>query len=350
MPNTEIRMPNLTPGKRYRMVISANTNVNGVVTAASTTSTPSLEFVVPPSPKLISTYTPTYSVVSVPWSTSTTTTNSYPDTRILAGSTRAAGTATVNITGWKRGTSIYPPYQFYVNSTTNLAVGQTFTVYGMSSPAGGDYYDRLLYTIVSISGSTVGATATVPYQWPSGFTTSWKNANGAPLLSLSTTSNTGTLSSPYPAIPAADYYVTPNPSTYTTTTVTTGTYYHIDVSVPSDIKNNLVNTETVFDLPVFFYIKNGAYYNFDDTAMSTTISSLSSKPTTITFTSRNNNVNSDYNTSTGIVSTRDYRFTVIRYVLQGTSWVGTWLQKDTTYDTVGASLNKLIYSQSAVKA
>ena len=61
MPNVELRIPGLVPGKRYRMVVETTTeSVVG----------PSIEFTVPSSPRLISTYTPTYKKVSRPWSSS----------------------------------------------------------------------------------------------------------------------------------------------------------------------------------------------------------------------------------------------------------------------------------------
>lgn len=347
MPNTEIKIPNLTPGKRYRMVVSTNTETNGV---ANTTSAPSLEFVVPTSPRLLSTYTPTYSIISEPWSTTTYVTQSVAGTVVTAGSIRAASSSSKNITGWTRGNNIYPPYQFKVNNSTDLTVGQQFTVYGMSSPSGGDYYDRLIYTVVAVGTNYVGATAKIPSPTPSGFTTSWKSAGGAPLVTNTTTGNTGVLNYSLSAIPATDQTVAANPATITTPSVTSGTHYHVDVSVPAELQATLVNKATMFDLPIFFYIKNGVYYYLDDTQMTTSVLSLSSKPSTIKLTARNLNIGADYNISTGISSSRDYRFTVARYTQQGSSWTGKWLQKDVTYDTIGSALNRIVYSQSAVKA
>jgi len=49
-------------------------------------------------------------------------------------------------------------------------------------------------------------------------------------------------------------------------------------------------------------------------------------------------------------ATRDYRFTIARYELMGSSWVGYWVQKNETYETIGPSFSRVIFSQSAVRA
>lgn len=346
MAKVEVNVPNLVSGQRYRMVIESKDN--------PTLTGPSIEFVVPASPRLLSSYQPLFRVVSEPWSTTTTQTVTVPGTTILAGSIQAAGNYSKSITGWKRGNNIYPPYQFYVNNITNLKDGQVFTVYGMSSPAGGDYYDRLVYTVVGQPVAlaspaeadwlyVVGATAIIPSPTPSGFTTAWKAAGGAPLVSSTRTSNNGTLNFSLPAIPATNQ--TAASTTKTTTTTQSGTKYHVDVSVPQEISTSLVNNSTMFDKPVFFYIKNGSYFYLDNTAVSAYPPSLTSKPTTIPLTERNAEIGLQTESAA-----RDYRFTIARYELQGSSWVGYWIQKNETYETIGASFSRVIFSQSAVKA
>lgn len=335
MANVEVNIPNLVSGQRYRMVVESRSNPSLVG--------PSIEFVVPPTPRLLSSYQPLFNVVSEPYRTETAITVTVPGATILAGSIQAAANLSKNITGWKRGNNIYPPYQFYVNNVTSLNNGQQFTVNAMSSPAGGDYYDRLIYTVVSVSGTTVGATAAIPSPVPSGFTASWKAAAGAPLVASTTTSNNGTLSFSLPAIPATNQ--TAASTTKPDTVVKEGTLYHVDVSVPQEISTSLVNTSTMFDKPVFFYIKNGSYFYLNNTAVTAYPPSLTSKPTTIPLTERNADIGLQAE-----ASARDYRFTIARYELQGSSWVGYWIQKNETYETIGPAFSRVIFSQSAVKA
>jgi hypothetical protein len=347
MAKVEVSIPNLVSGQRYRMVVESKNNPSLVG--------PSIEFVVPPTPRFLSTYQPLYNVVAEPWSTSTTTYEFVAGATIAAGSIQAAGPASINITGWYRGNNIYPPYQFKVDGTGGITQGQEFTVNGMSSPAGGDYYDRLIYTVVDSYGNaspggptgivspTVTAIARIPNPVPSGFTTSWKNAKGAPLVAATRTNNTGTLNFNRLAIPATDQTATGSNKPVTTTE--SGTKYHVDVSAPQEILSFLVSDETMFDAIVFFYIKNGVYYYLNDTVMSVNPPSYSTKPSTILLTERNSNIGDQSESAT-----RDYRFTVARYEKQGSSWVGYWMQKDDAYELVGPSLSRVYYSQSAVKS
>jgi len=339
MANVEISIPNLVSGQRYRMVVESSTNPSLVG--------PSIEFVVPTAPRLLSTYQPLFNVVAEPWSTTTTETTTIPGATVSAGSIQAAANLSKNITGWKRGNNIYPPYQFYVNNITSLSIGQVFTVNGMSSPAGGDYYDRLIYTVVSASGTTVGATAVIPNPVPSGFTASWKAAKGAPLVGNTTTSNNGTLNFSLPAIPATDQ--TAASTTKTTSNTESGIKYHVDVSVPEELSTSLMNDSTMFDKPVFFYIKNGSYFYLDNSAVSAYPPSLTSKPSTIPLTERNADITTVDGSPNNELAARDYRFTVARYELMGSSWVGYWMQKDELYEKIGPAFSRVIYSQSAVK-
>jgi hypothetical protein len=345
MAKVEVSIPNLVSGQRYRMVVESRNNPSLVG--------PSIEFVVPPTPRFLSTYQPLYKVVAEPWSTTTSVTEVVEGATISAGSIQAEGPVSKTITGWKRGNNIYPPYLFTVSDIGSVSIGQTFTVNGMSSPAGGDYYDRLIYTVVTATGrlapgfpsflpTQIGATATIPSPVPSGFTTAWKNANGAPLVTNTTTSNNGTLNFTLPAIPATDQKATSTEKT--TTTTQSGTKYHVDISAPQEISTFLISDETMFDAIVFFYIKNGIYYYLNDTVMGVNPPSYSTKPSTILLTERNANIGGQQESVA-----RDYRFTVARYEKQGSSWVGYWMQKDETYETVGPSVSRVIYSQSAVK-
>lgn len=123
----------------------------------------------------------------------------------------------------------------------------------------------------------------------------------------------------------------------------------MDVSVPEELSTSLMNDSTMFDKPVFFYIKNGSYFYLDNSAVSAYPPSLTSKPSTIPLTERNADITTVDGSPNNELAARDYRFTVARYELMGSSWVGYWMQKDELYEKIGPAFSRVIYSQSAVK-
>lgn len=357
MPNVELRIPGLVPGKRYRMVVETTTeSVVG----------PSIEFTVPSSPRLISTYTPTYKKVSRPWS------SSYQSWGItVTGSSWSIAaqnkTGTIDI---MKTTNDSFKYNFHFTSVDKPAVGQVFTISGASDRwttavnTEPFYYDWLDYTVFGVnslgyvnatgspnptkkangSGTFVGwgkapwnltkKIGSVQYYT----TTHWDDAsyNGK---GFDTSTKTRSISASW-TIPGSSGSTA---DTYGWITVpTSGTYTDIEVSIPGELQtpNALQNSANLKHVPVFFYIKNGVFYNVDDdTVMGTTPRAISTMPATIPMKQTNLDVGTDV---------RDYRFTIATYTKQGSSWVGEWQQVADEYETVGPSMSRVIYSRSAV--
>lgn len=391
MPNTEIKLPNLTPGKRYRMVISTNSDVNGSTNVASnTTSAPSLEFVVPTSPRLISTYTPTCRTV--------TQLHDLPGTYDppATGGGLIPGTGTSDVQNSVAVTRFHNTsgnnYSLYTTAMPPLQ--QKVYVSGVSSGSAPFYFNWLEYTVKTASGSKVtldgvGRQIYKDIQSPNG----WK-VTGSPAVSTanknkvtdgngvlwSTKNGVGwgndiskagmTINWTTPGV-AAQYYPIVDPAPYPITLPNAGTYYHVDVSAPLDLKDQLVWTNTVRDIVYFFYIDNGVYYDFgpiDDIDRSfvdgsnsivnaTTLSPLFLDNAAFTtgiykngviLTARDRKVNDVATGSVAPAITRSYRFSVARYVFDGTTtWRGRWLQTDSTFAT-NPALNKIVISQPGV--
>ena len=355
MPNVELRVPGLVPGKRYRMVIE---------TTSESVVGPSIEFTVPSSPRLISTYTPTYKKNIIPFS------NDY----FVWGVTTPGGpfdipsqtfAGTINQMKTK---NLSFEYTFNFTSVDKPAVNQLFTISGSSDRwttavnTEPFYYDWLNYTVTKVSGNTITATGSPSAKKTNGSgtfvgwgkapwnakkvtsgvqyydTRHWDNAdyngkgfdtstkNRAITASWTTPPGKGLAYDQYGWIPKID----------------SGTYINIEVSIPAELQapNALQNSANIKHVPVFFYIKNGVFYNVDDnTVMSTTPRSISTMPATIPMKQTNLDVGEDI---------RDYRFTIATYTKQGSSWVGEWQQVADEYETVGPSMSRVIYSKSAV--
>ena len=332
MAKKEIVIPNLIPGKRYRMVVETP-----ITTGQPTLLAPSIEFVVPSAPRLISTYTPTFSVISDPWSTSTTTTTTVPGTWVEAGANRAAASYTFNLGGWYYVLNSNV-MEFYTNDAlTGLGAGMTVTISNF-----GATYDGA-FTINGIStpgGTPYSATNSLKPRTTQYFSTAISaTCSRRSGHQTAKTSNNGTISYSIPADPATRYQ---NASTTSTSTVvTSGTYYHVDVTVPSEIQKDLLSTDTVKKVPVFFYIQNGQYYYFDGSVVGSTPLTLSTTPVA-EMKKRNLNANEN-------VAGRDYRFTIAKYTKTGSNWYGEWEQKLDTYESLGPSFSRVIISQSAVR-
>lgn len=337
MAKKEIVIPNLVPGKRYRMVVETPPT-----TGEPSLLAPSVEFVVPSAPRLISTYTPTFSVISEPWSVTTTTTTTVPGTWVEVGSVQAQTTYTYNYSstlgaqsglgGWSYTLNSWN-YTFYTNvALTNLQVNQVVTITNF-----GDTYDGNFTVTGVYSGTwTIKNSSGVAQTFNKAITaTSHRRAGHQ----TATTSNNGNITYTIPNVPSVRYQ---NPdTTTTTTTVSSGTYYHVDVNIPSEIQKDLMSTSTVKKIPVFFYIQNGVYYYFDGSVVGNTPLTLTTTPV-IEMKKRNLNANSS-------VSARDYRFTVAKYTLIGSSWYGDWEQKLDTYQSIGPSFSRVVISQPGVR-
>lgn len=384
MPNTEIKLPNLTPGKRYRMVVSTNADVNGLNIASNTTSAPSLEFVVPTSPRLISTYTPTCKTVTqLHDTTSQAYTPVVAGTYHAVGSVSAASTTTIAMSNFLNTANLTKNYRFTVAAgSAKPPIGAVCTVSGVSTGAAPFYFDWLNYTVTSttstyiyatgsLSATATGNTAFMKQKDSTVPGTLWATRAGAGWGDNRSYANMK-VSWSNPPVPAVAYT---DPATggtpYIKTNVGGGTYYHVDVAAPLDLKDQLVWTNTVRDIVYFFYIDNGIYYDFgpvDEVDRSfvdgsnaivnaTTLSPLSLDNSVFTtgiykngpiFTARDTKVNDVTTGAAAPAITRSYRFSVARYVFDGTTtWRGRWLQTDSTF-AANPTLSKIIISQPGV--
>ena len=340
MAKKEIVIPNLIPGKRYRMVVETP-----ATTGESTLLAPSIEFVVPSAPRLISTYRPTYAVVPESWSTSATTTTTVVGSTVNVGDIQSAKSYRHYTTGWSRskGSRRYVIY----TDTYPESIGQSQLMWTDHHDG---YYKQLVF---NFAGITYGPYTVVndnggkqypPYaihldavnQKYSGY------GRTGDAYSTSTSSSNQHLTYSRPALPATAYKNADTTSSKTTTS--TGTYHHVDVTVPSEIQKDLYvkPLEGVAKIPVFFYIKNGVSYYLDNTVVGANPLNLASVPL-LEMKKRNSRADSD-------VGSRDYRFTIARYNKQGSTWVGEWEQKMDTYESIGPSFSRVVVSQSAVKS
>jgi hypothetical protein len=359
MPEVEVRIPNLVPGKRYRMIVE---------TTSESVVGPSIEFTVPSSPRLISTYTPKYkrdvvtyvvpgrkwdiTVVGQNWSRPASTATSIADRMIIQNE------GDVYVFRIISGQPLPPDDQLF----TILGASERITTKVNTEPF---YYDWLDYTVTKISSRLVNARGKPnPTKKKDGVgthvgwgkapwnakktvggvayrsTTHWDDAkfNGKG-FDAETKNKTITLSWRVPGASgrtADQYGWVPDNKTVT--------QVNIKVSVPEELQapNVLINSDNIKHIPVFFYIKGGVFYNVDDnTVMGTTPRAIpaSAMPSTIPMSQTNLDVGADV---------RDYRFTIATYTKQGSSWVGEWQQVADTYESVGPSMSRVIYSKSAV--
>jgi hypothetical protein len=357
----EIRIPNLTPGKRYRMVITTNSAINGAAVAAGSTSAPSIEFVVPTSPELLSTYTPTYTVTPYNWKHETiiaaTTT---PGTTIAKGSQQAQTTYTYNyngslstpalrkatgLGGWSR-TKDQLSYTFYTDValtglTDNLPLDVNISLFGPT-------FDGV-YTVTGVTNGsfTVVNDAKVKQTFSKAITTTSKVRRAE---KTDTTSNNGNISYTIPNKPAEDQ-TSPGVTTGPTKTYEDRTDHNVTVTLPQELENsgmlkwNNNIRDGVCDVPVFFYIKNGIYYGMDDQVLSATPLNIITMPQSMIKSAQNLRANID---GTRRDTARDYRFTIARYKPSGSIWTGYWLQRSQLFPTVAPNMNNVIFSKTAV--
>jgi len=334
--NVEVTIPNLVPGKRYRMVVEPlNGNAVG----------PSIEFKVPPAPRLLSTYKPTYQTIV----------ENYPQTGgdIIGYKDVVEDPAPYTVSGT---TSFASAIESFRGNGSNYIIvirpgfnvpgaGQGFRVSGISTGSTPFYYDWLNYYAYSVSGRTVYASATLGNT--SGYPSHWRTQGGRPFGDLGVRySGTTYWTGPYSYVVDPPPFVVRRDPIYSTI-VPAYTLTHVDVKVPTEILSSLANSENIVDIPIFMYKKSGIYYYLNDTTVNGTIiggklspPSLLSKPTTIPMKQRNNSVNLD-------VSNRDYRFTIARYTYTNGSWFGKWLQPNSSFNSI-QRIENVILSQSAV--
>jgi hypothetical protein len=337
MPKVELRASNLVPGKRYRMVIETTTQ---------SAVGPSIEFVVPSAPRLISTYTPTYNIVPENYSIELKPATTAPGAMINVGDEQSA--KNYDFKNGLRGTTRVKGSRRYIYYT-NLAL-ESFgkgTVFRVRHPDG--YYDQIpftvdhiqsgSFTVVNNNGGKETLTKAIHADAANKKYPGYSRTGDA----YSTDTNSGNTDIYYsrPALPAVAYRA---PDVNVPAVMDNGTYQHVDVSLPSEIEKDLYvkPTDGVAKVPVFFYIQGGAYYYFGGAVVGTTPLSLTSVPV-IEMKKRNSKANKE-------ASLRDYRFTIARYTKQGSTWVGEWEQPLDTYESIGPSFSRVVVSQSAVKA
>jgi hypothetical protein len=384
MPKKYITLTGLVPGKRYRMVVETEDGSN--LTA------PSIEFVVPSSPRLLSTYTPTFSVVKA-----------YHDIIIPVdpplvigggGLIPGTGTKTENFdVKLSRFVNTNGTRNYTITSTGAVPPkDQTFTVSGVSSGSAPYYFNWLVYTVTSTGKNPFTATAVgqqvyldtlAPNGWRVKSSTSkadralvtdgtgppgvlWSVRNGVGWGDVKTNSNMRMYWT-IDGIPAKYYDDDPEP--YDKTVPNGGVHYHVDLTVPIEVQGQLAWTDTVKDVPVFFYINNNTFYDFNDKAFSDPLNSIvnSSNMTPLSLstsnlnqiytdgagnrvmTKRNLEVNRYPNTTGTFSTTRSYRFSVVRYTRPpgGSTWTGSWLQTELAFDSTPTP-DKIIYSQAGI--
>jgi hypothetical protein len=358
--SAEIKIPNLVPGKRYRMVIET-ANSAGTINVG-TTSVPSIEFVVPSANQLLSEYTPTYSV----------RVDNYP-ARQGAEISRTPQPSIVNPSGyWSAWTNValskacnntvltygsgFTKYLFRFASTAGAPpVGMDFRASGMSQ-GGSDYYDNLIYTRTADDPGNGNIVATARLQsakfdfpnqnkaqdkiWQDRAGQHWgaadlKSTAGTSKPTLTWTEQTRSWIDTTTTTPVPDKVVYAQHPAYSITTVT--------VSIPQSIRleNNVQNGQRVVEIPVFFYIENGIFKNLDNTVMSGLPPSITSVPAAIPRSGVN------VNEANVGVSQRSYRFTIARYTQIDELWQASWSQADDLYESERV-MRHVIYSRQAV--
>ena len=347
-PNRTVLLNDLGPGKRYRMVVD--------VVGSPSLSGPAIEFTVPPSPRLISTYTPTVRITNYQHPILVETREeiipdyvhpvdkNYESTISVFAGDPGGKNYRLTIPGRK------PP------KGKDIRVSGRSVVYGTTDPL---YYDWLDYNVTGVSGDLVRTTAKpggrkstgegsrvgwgkAPWNKNTGGyrkTQHWDDAefNGAAFSDVDT-SKSGMKAhwNEY----TKGYQ--PDPTGYRIILVPGfETRWDAEVSLPTEIVNSGVFNSTGNGnfryLPVFFYIKNGAYYNMDDTPMTAPLA-LSTFPDVIPLNATDTNMAND--------TRRDYRFSIARYERQGASWVPEWMQVDTRYES-NPVMSNVIISQPA---
>ena len=357
MASAEIKIPGLIPGRRYRMVIETANSAGNIT--VGTTSVPSIEFVVPSANQLISTYVPTYRVLV----------NNFPSPpQTIIGynpgvSTPVEDTVTTVQTAKSKTCNNSPilsgggNYVFRFSSLAGVPpVGTVFSVSGVASqPGTSHYYNNLLYTVQShTSNNNIVAVGKLNGEggWSGQSPTTkdrWRRQAGKPFSDINTTAAGGN-----PTLRWSEPVTvrTPNPPSvgqpqpiyselipaYSITNVT--------VSLPASInlENNISRDgKRVVELPVFFYIQNGIFYNLDNTVMSGLPPTITGVPSAIP----RSGTNSNRDLAAGTIALRSYRFTTARYTLDNGFWSAQWSQFDDAYVSEPLMRN-VIYSGQAI--
>jgi hypothetical protein len=368
MANVTGYVSGLIPGKRYRMVITAITNSNDPIRL------PSIEFVTPTAPDLISSYLPVKAILS----------NTRKRTFSIPTSPIGARADTFNITHWSA-VDGQKSYRFFCNGSdfSKATKGKTIRVYGISDYADSHaYYDAFDYRVVEktssyidtvvsptvtfITGSgtdaVVDSRALTANDWCAGASGHNKHINA----------KEGSKASQRPS-GWIRYYLDgqclktrnkqPNAATATVytnridagsrTTEITWSEYDITVSIPERFPLLRNIPGGVVDVPVFAYknLTTNTWHNMDHSAfvaINNPIQYSNSEMMQLIYDyDGNGNARKDgvdknktsfnvnraiYNETTGVVNydnhSKEYYFTIARYKKVGSSWQGGWLQSE----------------------
>ena len=340
-------------------------NSAGAITVG-TTSVPSIEFVVPSANQLLSSYVPTYSVA----------TTNYPQAGgDIIGynpgvSTPVEDTVTTATVARSKQCNNFPTIRgaglsnagWYVFRFASLSgvppVGQIFYVSGMGKNSPSYYYDFLKYKAEShTSNNNVVATAVLngegswssPYPNQSKATRDrWRAQNGAPFSDLESTTKAPTLS--WEEITTT---VTKNPPTVGprqpiySAIIPAYSIINVTVSIPASIvleNNTSISGKRVVEMPVFFYIENGIFKDFNNNVMSGLPPTITSIPSAIPRSAVNTNPK---DVTSSQISLRSYRFSIAKYTFENGLWSGVWSQFDDAYISEPLMRN-VIYSGQAI--
>ena len=358
MASAEIKIPGLIPGRRYRMVIETANSAGNIT--VGTTSVPSIEFVVPSANQLLSTYVPSYSVVVNNFPSPPQTVIGWrpvPDTpnADIVETVQLAKSKTCNNSPILSGGG---NYVFRFASLSGVPpVGTVFSVSGVASqPGTSHYYNNLLYTVQShTSNNNIVAVGKLNGEggWSGQSPTTknrWRNQAGKPFSDINTTAAGGNPTLYWSQAGTKVTKVAPTvnaPQPIYSELIPAYSITNVTVSLPAslNLENNISidGTRRVVEMPVFFYIQNGIFYNLDNTVMSGLPPTITGVPSAIP----RSGINSNRDLAASTLALRSYRFTTARYTLENGLWSATWSQFDDRYISEPLMRN-VIYSGQAI--
>ena len=341
MAKANIKIPNLISGERYRIVISPSDD------SLVSFNAPSIAFTVPPSPDRLD--NPSYQlkktntqslVVADTVITNGTITTSYP-----------AVTTSGTISAWSSAVGSYN-YDFTINSTSTIKVGDHFIVDNISSPPT-EYYDQLRYTVTGVPSST-------KVQCSARYDPNFRNfiVNGVATNTGIWAYNDGRALDNRTNKANAAQWTNITPAYSTTTPTSSGTTVfgrQTNLSMPS-MPKNLIWTNTVRDVIIFMFQYNGEFYYLNNTPIAevsdkkimfgstpndTLVKAAKVSPeslirydtTSLPISQTSPTATAVHYLGLGSIQPK-YYFTVARYILDsnGTNWNGQWLQKKVGFD------------------
>lgn len=381
-------LKDLIPGNRYRLVVEALTNTLDPIIL------PSIEFVVPPSPELISSYTPV----------GRKTERRLTGTKVTPTSPVAASTGTFNITHWSATDNGYS-YRFWCNGGDygKLQTGMKIRMVGGSTGSGisdyeddHSYYDAFDYTVTAktstyidtvvsstVTNMTTGVSrALVPTDWCTQISGGHPRHQYSAVGSASNQRPSGWIRfytdgrclktrNYQPNAASAQFYIPGIPAN-TISEQKSYTVWDVNVSVPENFPLYRNEVEGVVDVPLFVYrnfstrtwhlLNHQAFVVtnyppvYDAAAMDQLLYDRDDddnpRRTGVPVNDTSLNINeTSFNSSTGLPESKnqskEYYFTVMRYKRNASgTWEGSWLQSENSQPTV-TNPELIIWSQRA---